>query len=271
LLKDRQEIIMRYAFVSDIHGNSIGLDAVLHDIASHGGVDAIYLLGDYAAIGPDPLSVIRRISQIENAYFIRGNTDRYLYEGSHPPPSIEDATAAPQLLNTLLEVRVGFAWTQGAIAHFDGSGSDGAHWLGWMRNLPLEMRFTLPDGTRVLLVHAWPGHDDGVEGLYPDMSDSEVAALFCGHDADLIVVGHTHWQLERHVDGVHVVNPGSVGNPKGPITAKYALLQADTSGYEIALHEVAFDTQAVLNQLEQVQHPAPDYIRMFYSSGYQGH
>jgi hypothetical protein len=38
---------MRIAFISDIHGNSIALDAVLADIEARGGVDAYWLLGDF--------------------------------------------------------------------------------------------------------------------------------------------------------------------------------------------------------------------------------
>lgn len=256
---------MRLAFISDIHGNSIGLDAVLKDIEARGGVDATYFLGDYVAIGPDPVNVLRRIRQVPNAAFIRGNTDRYLYEGAFPPPSLEDAAQDPEMVPVVVEVYSGFCWTQGAIAHFDERDADPLYWMHWLESLPMELRLTLPDGNRVLLVHARPGYDDGVEGLYPDMSDEDVAALFVGHDADCIIVGHTHWQLERRVKGVHIINPGSVGNPKGTSLAKYALLEVDENGYEINLHQVAFDIQAVLDQLVQVRHPAPHYIQTFYS------
>jgi len=38
---------MRFAMISDIHGNSRALDAVLNDIQSQGGVDEYWLLGDH--------------------------------------------------------------------------------------------------------------------------------------------------------------------------------------------------------------------------------
>jgi predicted phosphodiesterase len=75
---------VKIAILADIHGNSIALDNVLQDIASQGGVDEYWLLGDYAAIGYDPLGVLQRINALRNARFIHGNTDRYLLAGELP-------------------------------------------------------------------------------------------------------------------------------------------------------------------------------------------
>src|SRR4029079_7872630 len=77
-------------------------------------------------------------------------------------------------------------WTQGALA---ASGD-----LAWIANLPLEYHTILPDGTRVLCVHAAPGQDDG-DGIRPLMSDAQIAAAIAGAEAELIFVGHTHWAL----------------------------------------------------------------------------
>ena len=110
-----------------------------------------------------------------------------------------------------------------------------------------------------------------VRGGAEELADHLVRHLRrAGHDADLICVGHSHWQTERRINGVHVVNPGSVGNPKGSITAKYAILEAEKSGYQVHMRQVAFDAQAVLKQLDEVRHPAPAYIRLFYGEGFKG-
>ena len=47
---------MRLAILSDIHGNPLALDAVLTDIQSQGEVDAYWVLGDFAALGYDPVT-----------------------------------------------------------------------------------------------------------------------------------------------------------------------------------------------------------------------
>ena len=92
---------------------------------------------------------------------------------------------------------------------------------------------TLPDGTRVLLVHATPTSDEA-NSFNPSRSDEEVADETAGTEADLICVGHFHMAMDRTVNRVRIINPGSVSNPQlvGPdLRAAYALLEADENGY----------------------------------------
>ena len=67
---------MRIALLSDIHGNSVALDAVLRDVQAQGNADEYWILGDLVAIGPDPIGVLERLSELEEAFYVRGNTDR---------------------------------------------------------------------------------------------------------------------------------------------------------------------------------------------------
>jgi len=83
---------MQIAIITDIHGNIYALEQVLRDCEVIG-VDNYWFLGDYVAMGAHPRQVIDRIRDLPNAIFIRGNTDRYLYEGVYPPPSLEEAEA----------------------------------------------------------------------------------------------------------------------------------------------------------------------------------
>ncbi len=246
---------MRIALLSDIHGNSIALDAVLADLQSQGEFDAIAVLGDLVAIGHDPAGVLERVLKLPNAVFIRGNTDKYVTTGERPYPTLADAAANPQLLVKFAETSQSFAWTQGAVT--------AASRFDWLADLPLEYRVALPDGTRLLCVHASPGQDDG-SGFHPGLSQEQRRALLSGCDADLVCVGHTHIVLDIQVDGVRVVNPGSVSNPFPPdLRAKYAILEADESGYRIARRFVDYDHAAVIDGVRRVRHPAADYIARF--------
>ena len=246
---------MRVAILSDIHGNPIALDAVLADIERQGGVDAFWLLGDYVAIGHDPVDVLARIVDLPNAVFIRGNTDRYLVTGERPFPSIADARKDPSLVQRIVNVNAGFAWTQGIVT--------AAGWLDWLADLPLDFRATLPDGSRFLGVHCAPGTDDGI-GLHPALNEAEIAAALSGCAADLICVGHTHEVMNMHVNGRHLVNVGSVSNPKAPdLRASYGLLQAGENGYTIQICYAAYDRQAVIDALELVRHPSRAFISRF--------
>lgn len=250
---------MRVAILSDIHGNSIALDAALADIEEKGGVDSYWVLGDFAALGHDPVGVLERVAQLPGLVCIRGNTDRYVFAEERPFPLIHDAEADPSLVARIVEMNASFAWTQGAVTV--------SGWMGWLANLPLEFTTTLPDGTRFLGVHAAPGTDDGA-GLHPALAESDIAAALEGVPASLICVGHTHEVMDVWVNGRHLINLGSVSNPKAPdLRASYAILTADDQGHDIRHHYVEYDRQAVIAALEQVRHPGRAFINKFMRGG----
>lgn len=243
---------MRVALLSDIHGNLVALEAVLADIERQGCADAFWVLGDLVALGPDPVGVLERLIALPNAIFTRGNTDRYVCTGARPQPTFAEVQTDLSLLPRMVQVAEQFAWTQGAVT--------AAGWSDWLDTLPLEFRFTLPDGTRFLGVHASPGTDDGC-GIHPDLTDTELDSLLVGCDADLICVGHTHEPLQRRLDGYHVVNLGSVSNPLPPdLRASYVLLQADDSGYQITHRRVEYDRETIISQLEKIRHPGREFL-----------
>ncbi len=248
---------LRLAIFSDIHGNPAALDAVLRDIEHQGGVDACWIVGDFSALGYDPVTPLERIAALGNVVVVRGNTDRYTVSDALPHPTVDDARADPTLIPHLAHVARSFAWTRGYVT---------AHgWYDWLAALPLEQRLTLPDGTRLLAVHASPGRDDG-PGMAPDTPDDEVRARFAGCDADLVVVGHIHVPQDRQLDGLHVVNVASVSNPTPPDRhAHYVLLEADAHGYRLESRHVAYDVRAVIDAVRRAHHPAEDYILGFFA------
>ncbi len=245
---------MKAAILADIHGNTIALQNVLKDAQSMG-VDEYWFLGDYAAIGYDPVGVLERITRLPNARFLHGNTDRYLVTGELPWLQLDEAMKDLAHARTHVQVARSFAWTTGAVAT--------TGWLSWLKELPLDFRFTLPDGTRVLAVHAAPGTDDGM-GININTSDEELCKLVENVEADLLLVGHTHLPFDRLVGSVRVINPGSISNPFPPdLRACYAILEADEGGYTVQQRRVEYDREAVIEAVRQVNHPALDYIERF--------
>lgn len=246
---------MRIAIFSDIHGNSIALDAVLHDIRTRGGADAFWVLGDLVALGPDPLGVLERVYALPNITIIRGNTDRFVASAERPPPSSVQVAQNPALVTQFGEMMSSFAWTLGVLSFTD--------WLDKLAALLLEQRIVLENRTRVLCVHAAPGTDDG-EGIYPRLDAEALSTLIQDANADLILVGHTHWAMDVMSDTTRVVNPGSVSNPFPPdLRAKYTFLESDANGYHFEHRRVEYDHEAVVEQLRRVHHPASRYIVQF--------
>jgi predicted phosphodiesterase len=242
---------MRIALMSDIHGNLIALEAVLQDIDQAGGADKYWVLGDLVAIGPDPVEVLSRLSQLPGAQFTRGNADRYVCTGDRPRPTLDDVRTDPGLLETLVEVAGSFAWTQGAITS--------AGWFRWLSGLPLELRAMLPDGTRLLGVHASPGSDE--IPIYPTSSAAEIECLLADCKADVICTGHTHIPMDVQVNRQRVVNVGSVSMPVLPdLRASYAILDAHESGHVIEMRQVDYDREAVIGAVRRVRHPGARFI-----------
>jgi predicted phosphodiesterase len=251
--------IMRIALISDIHGNNIALEAVLADCAVLG-VDHFWFIGDYAAIGPEPDAVLRRIAAFTNAVFLRGNTDRYVVTGEGPPPTLEAVRSNPALIETYAGIAASLAWTRGFVT---ASG-----WFDWLAALPLTHRYTAPNGIRILAVHAAPGTDDG-EGIHAGRSNAELADLINGCNADLIFVGHTHESLVRCVGSMLVANLGSVSNPRSDdLRASYVLLDVTATAVSFVHRRVAYDYGAFAEAVRLSRHPSASFI-MSYQLGEQ--
>src|SRR4051794_3081940 len=101
---------MLIGMISDVHGNRVALDAVIADGESIGVVEW-WVLGDLAAIGPDPVSTLDRLAELPGVRFVRGNTDRYVVTGDRPSPHAEDVERDPSLRTLFEVVESSFAWT----------------------------------------------------------------------------------------------------------------------------------------------------------------
>ena len=245
---------MRLGLISDVHGNRIALDAVIAD-GDDAGVESWWVLGDLVAIGPDPVSTLDRLTALPGVRFVSGNTDRYVVTGDRPHPYPEEVEADPGLRPLFDEVEASFAWTTAALA--------GTSWLDWLADLPTEQRLELPDGTRLLGIHASVGSDDHA-GIDPTIPDDELAALLDGAGADIVLGGHTHRPTDRRVDGVRAVNLGSVSNPiTSDLRASYVVIDVDGEDHRLAHRRVAYDHDAFVARTEATDHPATPYITSF--------
>jgi predicted phosphodiesterase len=238
---------MKAAVFSDVHGNLIALDAVLAD-AADAGVDEYWVAGDLVAHGPHSAATIRRLMELPNARFVRGNTDRYVLTGQVSAMIPADD---PKMLAA---AACSFAWTRGAVTSVGG--------YDWLAGLPVEWRAILPDGTHVLMVHASPGLDDG-PGLHESSTDAELLdAGVAEAGAQLTFVGHTHRPMDRVVAGVRVVNLGSVSLPvTDERRAMWTLLEAHESGFQLEHRFADYDIEAVRSALDTGHHPSANWLK----------
>jgi predicted phosphodiesterase len=250
---------MRIAVFSDTHGNSIALEAVVADIARAGGADVHWFVGDAAMIGFDPVGTVERLVGLPNLAAVRGNGDRRVAMDPDLVREITErfiATASDDEAAIWRSVLADSEWTRDSLRR--------AGLYSWIAGLPLEQRLALPDGTRVLLVHAAPGTDEGA-GIHAALPDDDLRPLLAGAGADLVFVGHTHQPLDRTVDGVRVINLGSVSNPpREDKRAMWTLLEADERGYRVERRYAAYDLAAVRERLAGDEVPAREYMRRYF-------
>jgi putative phosphoesterase len=81
--------------------------------------------------------------------------------------------------------------------------------VAWMREVPFRVEHEV-DGKAVVMTHGspWEPYD---EYHYPHES---IWAKAADLDCDVLIVGHTHFQMARRFGRCLVINPGSAGDPR---------------------------------------------------------
>ena len=241
----------RIAFLTDIHGNLHGLEAVLADIRREA-PDLILVGGDMTFKFPYPRETLELLDTIEYRA-VAGNTDRYVTDWAIPG-------AWPYWL--LGEGERHAQWTRAQI---------GEEWAARIAALPLELSLSVAGAAggagEVFLVHGVPGnpfvgihHAPGPANLHPQwaMPDATLDRHLDGVRARLILAGHTHVPLVRPWRDSIIVNPGPVAYTwrptPDPHLARYALLTyRPGNDWAIDLRAVAYDNEAAIRGLREIE------------------
>ncbi|WP_422926981.1 metallophosphoesterase family protein [Singulisphaera sp. PoT] len=214
---------MRILVVSDIHANWSALSAIdePHDIC--------LCLGDLVDYGPDPAECVRWAMNHAH-YSIRGNHDHGVAQGI--------AVSGDLGYRYLTRVSRPLMW--------DALDSEERRYL---LQMPLTQRITV-DGLRIFMVHATP-RDPLDEYLRKD--PVTWAKRVHNIEADIVCVGHSHMQFNLAVDGMVILNPGSVGQPRdGDPRAAYAVIDDN----KIELKRVPYPVEQTIARVEAS--PLPD-------------
>jgi putative phosphoesterase len=83
--------------------------------------------------------------------------------------------------------------------------------LEWLAQQPTTIE-TRVNGRRLFVVHGSPWAPFR-EYVYPSHNGF---SRFEGFAADYVLLGHTHYQMAKRVNGVTIINPGSTGDARDP-------------------------------------------------------
>lgn len=233
---------MRALILSDIHANLEALTAVL---GAAGPYDQLWNLGDVVGYGGSPNQVIEIIRPLSDLV-VRGNHDRV-------------CCGAASALGFNPVARTAAQWTQRELT------ATNLEWLKALPKGPLVPIKQAAHGFQVSCVHGSPLNEDQ---YIVNMTDAW--APLQQMTADLTFFGHTHvqggfsrngsewqeirptfrfrtepesWKIKMAPGTRHLVNPGSVGQPRDfDWRAAFALY--DSANAEITYHRVPYDLAA---------------------------
>jgi diadenosine tetraphosphatase ApaH/serine/threonine PP2A family protein phosphatase len=230
---------MRIAVISDIHANLHALEAVLAEIDA-GGFDAAWCLGDVVGYGPRPNECARLVRERVELCLV-GNHDLLATDAPGGPAEDE--------FNPIAAAAV--RWTRAA----------------------------LDEETRAFLGGLSPASARGELGLYHGsprdpvweyVLDAETALLsILAAPERVLLVGHTHTPLRVSLhgqtlsggvarpgdevalgDGRHLLNPGSVGQPRDG-DAKASWLAIDLASMRATFRRTAYAVERTQAEIRE--------------------
>jgi predicted phosphodiesterase len=231
---------MRWAFLSDVHGNLEALRAVLRDL--DGWPDRLICAGDIVGYGPDPEACLELLGERE-VTCVAGN-----HEG--------------MVLGRLGFGRCVYAGILAAVWTRE-------HLAPWALARLAELPAVARPSPEIVVCHATP---NDVERYVTSSEEAEHALAQASRlhpGAELLVSGHTHFAAFHGGDEGFVrvpaggsrdsatgqpqlVNPGSVGQPRdGTAAARYA--RYDSATRAVSWHAVAYDSAPTVAKLRKVR------------------
>lgn len=237
---------MRWAVLTDIHGNRQAFDAVLADLAQHD-IDRVAILGDIVGYGGDPEWCCDRAAALvqAGALCLRGNHDNAAIGGGEAMSPL---------------ARQAMDWTRGRLD---------AGQRVFLAGLPLSQE---ADG--IFFAHASASNPQAWSYV---TSDTTAAPSFRATAARLILCGHVHVPLLASCDLGGVVRlqgfrpglpipllpsrrwlavVGSTGQPRdGVAEAGWALV--DTVRQEITFRRTPYDTAGAAARIRAAGLPEP--------------
>ena len=243
---------MKYAIISDIHGNLPALELAIADAKAQG-AEGWLLAGDYCTSAPWGRAVTERLQALPNALAVCGNEESYL----HLPMGGDG------------QFQVTY-WSARQL---------GAEHLAWLDSLPRQMEWEC-EGVRLHMSHSsepflsreetGPFRTSRLPFRYPQPVSHErfvedvrltldASASFhqrlLALPAGVYIFGHTHSQWHARFGDHLFINPGACGMPLdcGDFGAAYTLLTVENGACHVEERRVPYDCEALIVQVKATE------------------
>ncbi len=246
---------MQIAILSDVHGNSVALDAALTDLQAHP-IDRIVCLGDAIQGGPQPVEVVTRLRDLA-CPVVMGNADAWLLTGKETG----NEQISDERRRQLDAIR---DWSLAQLSEADRA------FIAAFRptvTLPLDANLKL------LCFHGSPASFD--DFIFPDTPEEEFQRMLGQYAADYIMTGgHVHLPYVRRIGSNFFFNPGSVGLAynhqqsesgfRADPWAEYAVLTVDGGRIRLDFRRAPVDVNRLVRIYRASGRPfAEDAIRQY--------
>ncbi|ORO80191.1 metallophosphoesterase [Streptococcus oralis] len=242
----------KIAVLSDIHGNTSALEAVLAD-AKATEVDEYWLLGDVLMPGTGRRRILNLLADLPITVRVLGNWEDSLWRGLHRKLDLTKASHRYLLRQC-----------QYILEEISPEEIKDLH------NQPMQVHRQFGDLT-VGITHHLPDKNWGRELIHTGKQE-DFDRLVTEPHASIAVYGHIHQQLLRYgSDGQLILNPGSIGQPffldarlRKDLRAQYMILEIDEAGLaDVDFRRVDYDVEAELQLAKDVKLP---YFQIYYES-----
>ena len=246
----------KIAVLSDIHGNTTALNAVLEDALSLQ-VDEYWLLGDILMPGTGRKNILETLADLPITAQVLGNWEYSLWRACHR-----------KLDETKPSLRYLLRQCQYIMEEVSQEEID------VLQNYPLQIHRQFGDLT-IGLSHHLPDKNWGRELIHLGKQE-DFDRLVTDPACDIAVYGHIHQQLLRYGSGGQLIlNPGSIGQPfflssnlRRDLRAQYMILEFDEKGLKnVDFRRVDYDVQAELQLAKDLNLP---YYQVYYESLVKG-
>ena len=242
----------KIAVLSDIHGNTTALEAVLAD-ARAAKVDEYWLLGDVLMPGTGRRRILNLLADLPITVRVLGNWENSLWRGLHRKLDLTKASHR-YLLRQCQYILEEISPEE----------------IEDLYNQPMQVHRQFGDLT-VGITHHLPDKNWGRELIHTGKQE-DFDRLVTEPHASIAVYGHIHQQFLRYgSDGQLILNPGSIGQPffldarlRKDLRAQYMILEIDEVGLaDVDFRRVDYDVEAELQLAKDVKLP---YFQIYYES-----
>ncbi len=193
----------------------------------------------------------------KTVHVIGGNTDRALITGQRRADKVENAEDWAKFAEKLRWLTSCYTWVIERLPWPD------AEFLA--KTLRRELDLEIPGYGWAIGFHGAPGNDEF--SMLPDTPADVLLDALIDSEGRIAFCGHTHNAMDRDLGRWRVVNVGSVGLPNDDRRATYALVTFENGTATVDLRRVPFDSEAVIRDMERLQHPDVEWVAKVLRTG----